>query len=96
MTEDEQYQIIGKHTVDLANARRHLCCLIAKARQYRDAFKHAVEGLDVVLGDDAPPLVPVGHKSTPSNDELTALLAEIKKTSERIGELIRDMEALTR
>ena len=96
MTEDEQYQIIGKHTVDLTKARRHLCCLIAKARQYRDAFKHAVEALDVVLGDDAAPLVPVKPKPIPSNDELTALLAEIKKTSERIGELARDMEALTR
>ena len=96
MTEDEQYKIIGKHTVDLANARRHLCCLIAKARQYSDVLKRAVEELDVVLGDDAAPLVSVGHKPTPSNDELTALLAEIKETSERIGELIRDMEALTR
>ena len=96
MTENEQHQIIGKHTVDRANARRHLGCLIAKARQYRDAFKHAVEALDVVLGDDAAPRVPVGHESTPSNDELTALLAEIKETSERIGELTRDMEALIR
>ena len=96
MTENEQYQIIGKHTVDLAKARRHHCCLMAKARQYKDAFKHAVEGLDVILGDDSAPLVPVEPKPIPSNDELTALLAEIKKTSERIGELARDMEALTR
>ena len=96
MTEDEQYQIIGKHAADLAEARRHLCCLMAKARQYRDAFNHAVKALDVVLGDDAAPLVPVDLKPIPSNDEFTALLAEIKKTSERIRELARDMEALTR
>ena len=96
MTEDEQYHIIGKHTVDLAKARQHLCCLMAKARQYRDAFNHAAKTLDVVLGDDAAPLMPVEPKSIPSNDELIALLAEIKETSERIHELARDMEALTR
>lgn len=81
MTEAEQHRIIGQVVSELAETRKRLACLEAKAEKLSDEFGLLANW----LRGHFPTNVPLANELSVAGAK--ALLAEIKDTKDQIGRL---------